>query len=98
MKYLINENTCNVNFPGTTKEVNIVETVCKSPSETDAIVEDSKPIELNCEPVKKKMKPSESDTVAHVDKKKNKTKQAKSSSNQGMKQSSLSSFFFKQNK
>lgn len=73
----------------------MVETVCESPSETDAIIEDSKLKELNNEPAKKKMKLDES---GHVDKKKNKTKQPKSSSNQGMKQSSLNSFFFKQNK
>jgi hypothetical protein len=38
------------------------------------------------------------DESGHIDKKKNKTKQPKLSSNQGMKQSSLNSFFFKQNK
>lgn len=98
MKYLINENICNVYYVGTTKEVNMVETVNESPSETDSTVEDSKLKEINSEPVKKKMKLGESDTVAQVDKKKSKTKQPKSSSNPGMKQSSLSSFFFKQNK
>ncbi|XP_025404852.1 DNA polymerase delta subunit 3-like [Sipha flava] len=82
-------------FICTTKEVNIVETVCEPSSKTDVIVEDAKLKEFNSEPSKKKMKLDES---GHIDKKKNKTKQPKLSSNQGMKQSSLNSFFFKQNK
>lgn len=45
------------------------------------------------EPVNKKIKSCVSDSAVQVDKKKIQNKKSKSSSNQGMKQSSLTSFF-----
>lgn len=75
---------------GTTKEVKFVETECEPISES---VENLEPKQLNTEPVLKKMKTSQPDTAVQADKKKGKTKASKNISNQGMKQSSLTSFF-----
>ncbi|XP_026808725.1 DNA polymerase delta subunit 3-like [Rhopalosiphum maidis] len=77
-------------FVHTTKEVKIVETECESLSESTENDNIPEPKELNIEPVVKKIKICESDSA---DKKKNKNKKSKNSSNQGMKQSSLTSFF-----
>jgi len=48
---------------------------------------------IDTEPVNKKIKSIESDSAIKVDKKNNKKKPSKNSSSQGMKQSSLTSFF-----
>ncbi|XP_060863805.1 DNA polymerase delta subunit 3-like [Metopolophium dirhodum] len=77
-------------FVHTTKEVKIVETECVSLLESIGNDNNSESKELNIEPVIKKIKISESDSA---DKKKNKNKKSKNSSSQGMKQSSLTSFF-----
>lgn len=67
-----------------------METECESFLESNGNDNIPEPRELNIEPVVKKMKVSESDSA---DKKKNKNKKSINSSNQGMKQSSLTSFF-----
>lgn len=77
-------------FVDTTKEVKIVETECESFLESNENDNTPEPRKLNIEPVVKKIKVSESDSA---DKKKNTNKKSKNSSNQGMKQSSLTSFF-----
>ncbi|XP_001947535.2 DNA polymerase delta subunit 3 [Acyrthosiphon pisum] len=77
-------------FVHTTKEVKIVETECVPLLESIGNDNNSESKELNVEPVIKKIKISESDSA---DKKKNKNKKSKNSSSQGMKQSSLTSFF-----
>lgn len=76
-------------FVGTTKEVEMLETKCE-PSESVKNADNVVLNELNIEPVVKKIKPSDS---VPMDKKKGKSKQSKNNSNQGMKQSSLNSFF-----
>lgn len=85
-------------FLGTTKEVKIVETKCE-PTESVENIDNSECKELNVEPITKKIKSCAPDTAVQVDKKNNKQKQTKNktaSSSQGMKQSSLTSFFSKQ--
>lgn len=67
-----------------------METECESFSESNGNENTPESRELNIEPIVKKIKVSESDSA---DKKKNKNKKSKNSSNQGMKQSSLTSFF-----
>lgn len=76
-------------FVCTIKEVEILETKCE-PSEPVENIDNVVLNELNIESVVKKMKPSE---PIPMDKKKIKNKQSKNSSSQGMKQSSLTSFF-----
>lgn len=56
-------------------------------------VNDSKSKKIDTEPVNKKIKSIESDPAVIVDKKNNKKKPSKNGSSQGMKQSSLTSFF-----
>jgi len=80
----------NDGFVCTTKEVKIVETICE-PAESVENIKTSEPKEMIIEPVNKKIKSCASDTAVQIDKKK--TKKSKSSSTQGMKQSSLTSFF-----
>jgi len=82
---------CNtfIYFIGTTKEVQIVETKCE-PSES---IGNSVPKELSDETSNKQVKSSKPDTQVQVGKKKSQTKQSKNNSSQGMKQSSLTSFF-----
>lgn len=67
----------------------MLETKCE-PSESVRNVDNVVLNELNIKPVVKKMKPSE---PVPIDKKKGKNKQSKNNSSQGMKQSSLTSFF-----
>lgn len=67
-----------------------METECEPLSES---VENLEPKQLNTEPVLKKMKTCLPDTAVQADKKKGKTKASKNISTQGMKQSSLTSFF-----
>lgn len=67
-----------------------METECEPLSES---VENLEPEQLNSEPVFKKMKTCQPDTAVQTDKKKGKTKASKNISSQGMKQSSLTSFF-----
>lgn len=67
-----------------------METECVSPLEPIGNDNNSESKELNNKPVIKKIKISESDSA---DQKKSKNKKSKNSSSQGMKQSSLTSFF-----
>ncbi|VVC27706.1 DNA polymerase subunit Cdc27 [Cinara cedri] len=80
-------------FVCTTKEVKLVEIECE-PSESVGNVENLVANELDTEPINKKPKPCESDI--NIQKEKNKVKNKPSKNNkstQGMKQSSLTSFF-----
>lgn len=67
-----------------------METECEPVSES---VENLEPKQLNIEPVLKKMKSCQPDSTVQADKKKGKAKPSKNTSSQGMKQSSLTSFF-----
>lgn len=60
-------------------------------------VENSKSKEINVEPIIEKLKSHGSNSAGQIDKRKGKNKQTKNT-NQGMKQSSLTNFFLKQNK
>lgn len=67
-----------------------METVCE-PTESLENIKTSEPKEMIIEPLNKKIKSRASNTAVQIDKKK--TKKSKNSSTQGMKQSSLTSFF-----
>lgn len=67
-----------------------METESELPESSLVNVENSEPKE---EPIKKKLKLCGSDAPVQADKKKGKNKQSKNTSSQGLKQSSLTSFF-----